>query len=138
MTDQPGAAGLESARIIDVSVELGLLALEAIGGEGVAPATLRLRVALAIRAYLADRGSSRPGWPYPALVQERASDRTARLELSIDEGTWRSLQDEASRHAVSVEQMAAHAVLYYAAELDRDGDGAGRPDAGRPSTDLLH
>lgn len=103
-----------------VPFELGGLAFEALVGEegrgsGQVPAT----VVHAIRCYLNDRGSGRPGWAFPAFMRDRQSrGKGVKLELFIEEDLWRSLEDEAGTQGVTVRQMAEHATFYYAAEVD--------------------
>jgi hypothetical protein len=40
------------------------------------------------------------------------------LELAVSQGLWRAFEKEAERQGASVPQMAEHAVLYFAAQLD--------------------
>jgi hypothetical protein len=99
---------------IPVSVRLSELSLKILGGEGEGVAADLER---AIRVYLSDSGTSNPGWPYPvALGLVRV--RELELELRLDESVWEALEEEAAAQEVSASQMASHAVLYYAAELD--------------------
>lgn len=72
----------------------------------------------AIRFYLDDKDSDRPGWPYPVLLRKRHPSEEIEFELSIDSVLWHALKDEAKRQRVSVAQLLEHAALYYAAELD--------------------
>ena len=67
--------------------------------------------------YLSDSGSDKPGWRYPDALREASPDEVE-LELSLDQGLWRALKAEAGEQGVSVSQLAGHAALYYAAELD--------------------
>lgn len=102
-----------------VTIELGLLPFEALVGEeepdaGQAPA----RLVHAVRFYLADRGAERPGWEYPSFLRGREAGAEAKLELSVDEELWGEFEAEAARQGVSVPQLAEHAALYFAAELD--------------------
>lgn len=103
-----------------VPLELGALAFEALAGEeghdsGQVPAT----VVHAIRCYLNDRGSGRPGWPFPAFLRDRESrGKGVKLDLLIEEDLWSSLEAEAGTQGVTVRQMAEHATFYYAAEVD--------------------
>jgi len=63
-----------------------------------------------------------------------------RIEIGFGHFTWSRLEDEASRQGVSVEELVAHAVLYFLADLDsnriarrvprlRSSDGGSRPVA---------
>jgi hypothetical protein len=99
---------------IPVSVRLGELSLKILGSEG---GDIAADLERAIRVYLNDSGTSNPGWSYPAaLGVVRLSDEE--LELRLDEGVWTGLEEEAAVQGVSTSQLASHAVLYYAAELD--------------------
>ncbi len=71
----------------------------------------------AVRLYLSDSEADRPGWTYPPALRDE-DEGEVELELSIDEDLWRGLEEEAGRQGVSVSRLAAHAALYYAAELD--------------------
>jgi hypothetical protein len=101
-------------------IRLSRFAFEALGTElgnsfqQHVPATM----AGAVRCYLSDRGSGRPGWPYPSFLQERDPREGVEMELSLDEELWQCLEDEASRQGVSVRQMSEHAALYLAAEVN--------------------
>ena len=95
--------------------ELSLKALEA-EADGVR-GDLSAGLERAVGAYLGDSGSDKPGWPYPDALRE-ASPGEVELELSLDQGLWRALEAEAGEQGVSVSQLAGHAALYYAAELD--------------------
>ena len=102
-----------------VTVSLGRLASQAIGGgESDGNSQMHSRAARAIRCYLNARGSSGAGWSYPSFLDERRGGEGIRLELRIEEGLWRSLEEEAERQSVGVSQMLEHAVLYFAAEVD--------------------
>lgn len=101
------------------SVYLGELALAALAGaeEGSSEAVLASRFVTAIRVYLNDRDSNRPGSLYPGFLAVKAEADEERLELGIEEDLWRAFEREAGRQGVSVSQLASHAALYYAAEL---------------------
>lgn len=76
------------------------------------------RVIEAIRHYLADRGSARPGWRFPDFLPSASGAPAVALELSVEEGLWSSLEQEAVRQGVSAQRLAEHAALYFAAERD--------------------
>jgi hypothetical protein len=101
------------------SVHLGELALAALAGvaEGSSKAVQARRLVSAIRLYLNESDSDRPGWPYPGFLPERGEIGEERLELDVEEDLWRAFEREADRQGVSVSQLASHAALYYAAEL---------------------
>lgn len=102
-----------------VTVSLGRLASQAIGG-GVSDGNGQTssRASRAIRCYLNARGSGGAGWSYPSFLDERRGGEGIRLELRIEDGLWRSLEEEAERQGIGASQMLEHAVLYFAAEVD--------------------
>ena len=103
-----------------VTVSLGRLASQAIGGkENNGNGHASSSAAEAIRCYLtADATAS--GWSYPSFLAQRQRDEDVELSLRIDDGLWKLLEAEAARQNVSTEQILEHAVLYFAAEFDRD------------------
>ena len=102
------------------------LAMDAFGSEALADFAQRQggsasRVAtVAARYYLADPDDDHPGWPVPS------SARTAEQErqhggvpvVEVDESTWSALLLEARRQGVDIGVLAAHAVLYFMADVD--------------------
>lgn len=112
-----------------VTVRLGDFACEAlVDGKGVDPRRISPAAVQAIRCYLNDKGSGGPGWLYPAFLRNGGAGHEVELQLSIDGDLWRSLEEEAERQGVSVQQMVEHAALYFAAEAD----------AGRIARRILH
>lgn len=101
-----------------LSLRLSEFSLEALmGGEKRDPERVAARLLGAFRLYLNDKGSGELGWSHPAFLLDKAP-RGVELELEVDEALLRKLEAEAKRQGVSVSQIAAHAALYYAAELD--------------------
>lgn len=102
-----------------VSVELSEFAFEALAGEA-SPDTgsLSPRLIQAIRLYLSDKEVERPGWRYPAWRQGRETGAMRSIDLSIDEDLWSELATEAIQQGTSVDRLAEHAALYFAAELN--------------------
>jgi len=100
------------------SVYLGEFALAALAGaeERSSEAVLASRLVNAIRLYLGDRDSDRPGWGYPGFLPERSESRETKLDIDVEEGLWRDFAEEAERQGASVSHLASHAALYYAAE----------------------
>jgi hypothetical protein len=75
------------------------------------------RLARAIRVYLREGRSGRPGWSVPTALR-REDPGGVELELVADEDLLRAFEQEADRQGVSVSRLAAQAVVYYAAEMD--------------------
>jgi hypothetical protein len=112
--------GLELARDdgekLQATVVLSRLAFEGLrSGPGV-PASVAMEGAF--RCYLGDRGSDRPAWPFPDFLRGSETEKDVSLELELDAELWREFEAEAERQGVAVEQLAEHAVFYFAAELD--------------------
>jgi predicted transcriptional regulator len=70
----------------------------------------------AVAYYLGDADSGRAAWRVPQLAREAKFART--LELELDEDVHRRLELEARRQDVTVDLLAAHAVIYYLTDLD--------------------
>lgn len=101
-----------------LTLRLSKFSLEALTGEeGQRSKQVQTKLARAVRLYLNDRDSGQPGWAYPVFLRDKEISEVE-LELVADEGLLRALEKEASRQRVSVSQMACHAALYYAAELN--------------------
>lgn len=73
----------------------------------------------AIRYYLAERDSGRPGWPYSRLDEgDEVEEATSVVELEVDGSAWAGFSREADRQKVSTDRLLQHAVLYYLADRD--------------------
>jgi hypothetical protein len=102
-----------------VTVGLGEFAFEALAGEGdPEPGYAPAQMIRAVQCYLNDREAERAGWRYPRFLPEREAGGEERLELSVDDELWSEFEAEADRQGVSVRQLAEHAALYFAAELN--------------------
>lgn len=101
-----------------VTVHLSDFAREAVAGARSEDEYVPARVVRAIHCYLHDRELRGPGWAYPGFMRDESPGAGADLRLNIDEDLWRSLEEEASQQGVSAQQMATHAALYVAAEVD--------------------
>jgi hypothetical protein len=102
-----------------VTVRLGSFVSKALAAEamnGGQPSSAS--VERAIHCYLGDRDSAGPGWSFPAFLRGREPVEPIELRLEIDDELWRSLEEEAGRQGVSVQQMLEHAMLYFAAEVN--------------------
>jgi hypothetical protein len=101
------------------TVCLSRFAFEAVAGEQEEGSKhVPAMMARAVRYYLNDRDSGRPGWLYPPFLRDSEVAGDVKLEVSIDEQLWRSLEEEAERQGVSVPQMVEHVALYFAAEAN--------------------
>ena len=101
------------------------LAMDAFGSEAFADFAERQggsvsRVAtVAARYYLADPDDNHPGWPVPSSARMAEQERPdAGVRVEVDESTWNSLLGEARRQGVDIGVLAAHAVLYFMADVD--------------------
>lgn len=105
----------------EVIVRLGAFASGALSDEPANGADhLPPRLARAMRVYLHDKGTGRPGWHFPGFTRAAGSGSQEKTEvaLSLDEELWSAFQSEAAEQGVSSEQLAEHAALYFVAELD--------------------
>lgn len=101
------------------TIRLSKFAFEAVAGdEEVEPKHVPARMRRAVRLYLNDRDSGRPGWPFPPFLRDQEAAGDLVLELNIDEELWSSLEQEAERQEVSMPQMVEHVALYFAAEVN--------------------
>lgn len=73
----------------------------------------------AIRYYLADHGSGRVGWMYPRFRRDDRSGSMIEAEIEIEDEIWEAFSHEADRQGVTTDQLAQHAILYFAADRDR-------------------
>lgn len=114
-----------------LNVALGEISLRALREECDSEASgLGAPLERAIRYYLTDKDSGRPGWAYPRFRLNRGGGDGVQVRISIDDAPWDALEREAERQGVSAEQLVEHAALYFAADLDngrlarreRDGD----------------
>jgi hypothetical protein len=103
---------LTVAVVID-DFTLGLLEDAAIAGR----TTQDVLLMRAIRYYLAERDSGRPGWPCSDLEEEEAAEVTS-IELDVDAVAWAAFSREASRQRVPPERLLQHGALYYLADRD--------------------
>lgn len=107
----------ESAKYRQAVVAVSALALEALMDDA-GEETAQLRMESALRAYLADRDSVRPAWPYPGFLRGSEVQRDVRVEMELAADLWAGFEEEAARQEVTVDQLAEHAAFYLAAELE--------------------
>ena len=74
----------------------------------------------ALKHYARRLESGRPPVEFPRFRRgHQAEASAAKVELPVEPGIWETLEREARRSGVSVEQLAVHAVFVYLADLDR-------------------
>jgi hypothetical protein len=102
-----------------VTIVLGDLSLESFG-EALPPGSPAVSASLmqAIRYYLAEQDSGRPGWAYPSFLRAEDDGKTAEVEVEIDDSTWDEFAREADRQDVSTARLLQHAALYFMADSD--------------------
>lgn len=72
----------------------------------------------AIRYYLAERDSGRPGWPCSPLDEEGETEVASTIELDVDGSAWEAFSLEADRQGVTTDRLMKHGALYYLADRD--------------------
>ena len=72
----------------------------------------------ALRYYLAERDSGRPGWPCSRLEEGGEGEVTSTVELDVDDATWEAFSKEAERQKVTTDRLMKHGALYYLADRD--------------------
>jgi hypothetical protein len=104
---------------MSVTVGLGDFAVRALAGETEPePDQIAGKMVRAIRYYLNDADAGHPGWRYPGFLRGRKVGEIRDLELTINGELWGEFEVAAEKQGVSVRQLAEHAALYYAAELN--------------------
>jgi hypothetical protein len=114
-----GVEWQEGADQRQVTVALSDLAFEALMGDEAHHASQApSRIESALRCYLGDKGSDRAAWPYPAFLRGSETRRDVEIGLRPEADLWRAFEEEATAQGLSVDQLAEHAVFYFAAELE--------------------
>lgn len=98
-----------------VGIEVSGFTLTALG-QRQADAASELR--LAVSFYLSERDADRPGWAYPGFLPAEPAATEPVVSVDLEPDLWRELALEAERQGVPIERLAAHAAIYFAAELD--------------------
>lgn len=102
-----------------ITVRVSRLAFDALvgieAGSTVEPPS---RMKSAVRCYLGDRGTGRAAWPYPSFLRESETQADVEVECDVETELWRQFEEEASTQGVTVDQLAEHAVFYFAAEAN--------------------
>jgi hypothetical protein len=76
-------------------------------------------VTMAAQYYLADSDDERPAWRVPSFAHKVEPERRrAGVRIELDDATWDALVQEAGRQEVDICVLAAHAVLYFIADVD--------------------
>jgi hypothetical protein len=101
-----------------VKIALGTFACNGIETHLDADVAAGVRAALSDFTQRLESGRLPSALPRPPLDPVSAEPAMA-VDLPLDERTWHLLWREASRQGTTVDQLAAHSVLLYLAELDR-------------------
>jgi hypothetical protein len=76
-------------------------------------------VRIAAHYYLADSDDGRPAWRVPSFAHKVEPERRQDgVRIELDDATWDALVQEARRQGVDIGVLAAHAVLYFMADVD--------------------
>jgi hypothetical protein len=78
---------------------------------------IRARCVRAVRFYLHEADSPRPGWSVPSSLRGEEPG-AVELELELDERLREALETEAGKQGVSVSRLVSQAAIFYAAEFD--------------------
>jgi hypothetical protein len=105
------------ANSTSITVRLSEFAVTALVGEERGRELVLAALERAVWVYLNDSDTDRPGWRYPLFLRDKVTGVTE-FQLDLEPSLRDALEDEAERQEVSLSQMATHAVLYYAAELN--------------------
>lgn len=74
---------------------------------------------IAARYYLADSEDGLPAWRVPGFADDGEPERRhVGVRVDVDDETWSALDREARRQRVAIGALAAHAVLYFMADMD--------------------
>jgi hypothetical protein len=103
---------------VPVSLDLGPLALEALGGAELSGEQASRRLDLVLRYYLRDVATKRETRPYPETLGATRPGAASTLELSLDNRLWTAFEDESRRQGVPAADLAAHAIFYFAADAE--------------------
>jgi hypothetical protein len=101
-----------------ITIRLGELAWKALARDGKGAGMVAERLVRAIQMYLREQGADAVSWRYPQLARDVGPGQQVEVTTELDEELWQSLQAEAKRQGVTVEQLVNHAALYVAAEID--------------------
>lgn len=71
----------------------------------------------AIRYYLAESDSGRPGWPCSPR-EEGEGEVMSTVELDVDGSAWEAFSLEANRQGATTDRLMRHCALYYLADRD--------------------
>jgi hypothetical protein len=81
----------------------------------------------AVRYYLDDEDSGRIAWRVPKLARE--AELGCALDIELDDDVRAELELEARHQRVTVDLLAAHAVIYFLTDLDTGRAAARLGDA---------
>ena len=93
----------------------GAQSLDSLARNGAPSKASTLRTA--VLYYLSERDSGRAAWRVPRHSVDNAERDRALVEVELDGRTWSELADEAARQQVASAELAAHALLYFLADI---------------------
>jgi hypothetical protein len=99
-----------------MKVNLGPLAREAI--ESRLGTDVSAGVQAALLHYARRVRSGQKPVPYPGFLEGSSTEAGGELDISVDPEVEQVLTDEMRRQGLSLDQVAAHAVFVYLADLD--------------------
>jgi hypothetical protein len=102
----------------NVKVPLGTFACNGIKAYLDADITAGVRAALSDFTQRLESGRAPVDLP-KAPLEPVSGEPAMAVDLRLDESSWQLLRREARRQGTTVNQLAAHSVLVYLAELDR-------------------
>lgn len=74
---------------------------------------------MAAHYYLADSDDGPPAWRVPSFGPGSEPERRrTSIPVELDDSTWEALLQEARSQGVDISALAAHAVLYFMADVD--------------------
>jgi hypothetical protein len=112
--------GAERAMARSLTLEMDVFGLQALTELADRQGGSASRLArMAAQYYLAEAGDGRPAWRVPSFAHEVEPARPhGGVQVELDDGTWDALVQEADRQGVDIGVLAAHAVLYFMADVD--------------------
>ena len=108
---EPGtSSGSVATGDTTVSFGLGRFAFDSLGADE-GKGAVETRLGRAAELFWRDRDKGKPGWRYPAQIQELQPEATIPVVIQMKGATLAGITKERGRCAVSVEQMRPHGTL---------------------------